>query len=1446
MKKNQSDKRFLLVVTTVLLLLVIVGSVTFAWLAGSGTVPSSLVDASVLTQYFHCGTGTAEDPFVITRPVHYFNLVYLYQRKEGFCDQGYYFQLGYDLTGNDGALEVYDYNADGSINEGVYSSQLNLACYSGDNALLPIGTSTTPFIGTFNGSGLTVKNLNIKSIETINGVTYKTCDVGIFGYVSGIEDVNGKEINGSILNTFFENINIDLTGSDPSAECHGKASVHYVRSDVQDTVFVGYLAGHIKTSSMMENVYVNNCTITGGGAFSDSEFGYFGVVEDSSTGEMVTALGDRIATLRTAGNGAGFGGSLDMKAMFTRIQDVLDNNGHGGINRVQTYPTTESIVMPSDSVSKPTVTFDATGNIGKSDYGDVYRWQTATAGSYIGSISDNYSYLYSLKPAQTTQASLWTQTGEQVPAWLIDNEGKYLCTLGTNITNAVTTEANAKKWLHDSNNHWYTIINNKTYYLNANNNATGILLSDGTAQSASVWYQGTDGSFYTTIGGRDYYLIYTGGVWSLSPTKESYSISDGKGHFLTGSRTGVGNVSQASDSVFWQITDNGSTVNIYAILDGTTYYLGYNGGLTMTATSTAWTKDGNGYYVTVGGQHLYLIYNNGWRAELLEGFKIHSGDHQYLSATLAGGVQNEEVEDSTTWLFSSPTGDTTISTVAGTAVYYLGYNGNFGLSFTTTPTTWHRDGTNSFYVTQGGVNYYLQCSSNAWCALPLRYHVISDGNGNYLRATGINGFSNTTVEAEATRFYFSDSTTPSGTIRYFLGGASHYLGRNNSNFSDTATSWTYSDGAFHDGIYYLGFDGQDWKITNRAYQFYITDGKGRYLTANGTTLTVVSNPADLSSITKWDFSNTSNLNSPSGTVSTTINDRLYYLRVNYDRGGCGDEDDTYTLQFNTTNSNNSWTINNNKLRSSSYTSYYLDISGTTPSVNTTGTTLASPLPHVQNLDGTALTATAKTATVPSLILDTVAQTIPAISITGPIEKDVTVTLTETTETLYAQQPSDTYRRGTYIPIRVNQEDENYAGTDDYGVSDKNTGYIIGGTYSEKSGSGQGDIRVSMYSNTIANSYSGGNFTHLYTFDGSGTTAVEIGSENEFTQLESVKSKFKDLQGTSTSVYGLHFMDSAISKNHVIQAEIATVLGKTYVNYDLPESCIDFNLVEKGYITFLAGDYYSGNNAFFSLHQVFRNDDQTISAIKEIKRIYKKTGDEFAPYLYVYVGEESTTTVPSGYELVFDTALITNPRNGTQLGANSWIYYFEIPCNSGEYALGSVSGKTGAYLLYLDIGSNGGAVVESIVNPEGNSETDMLNVEYRFNSDTDIPLDHSILQFAFNVPESATTSNFSVNVVFDRSKTGDALVSCPKGCYVISIVNKTNEDIRLQVFLCDNDNDMTNSFDYAYQIVYTNTNKTEQTLNRLVGSSEYSYWKAVAGFTIPNSGTASEMTYTSSS
>lgn len=176
-----------------------------------------------------------------------------------------------------------------------------------------------------------------------------------------------------------------------------------------------------------------------------------------------------------------------------------------------------------------------------------------------------------------------------------------------------------------------------------------------------------------------------------------------------------------------------------------------------------------------------------------------------------------------------------------------------------------------------------------------------------------------------------------------------------------------------------------------------------------------------------------------------------------------------------------------------------------------------------------------------------------------------------------------------------------------------------------------------------------------------------------------------------------------------------------------------------------------NDAFMSLHQIKRNPTtQEIEEIKEIKEVLSDGKDEHS-YIYRFtdgkysrafqynsngaqvtldlqpysesLNESSLPTSyldPSdgnkskacSYTKVFDTQRITNHWYAIEAGqtagaivnsnmtyngsvridnqnvpTKSSIFYFEIPMNNGEFCLGSVSGGTGGYLFYLDIGAN---------------------------------------------------------------------------------------------------------------------------------------------------------------
>ena len=294
------------------------------------------------------------------------------------------------------------------------------------------------------------------------------------------------------------------------------------------------------------------------------------------------------------------------------------------------------------------------------------------------------------------------------------------------------------------------------------------------------------------------------------------------------------------------------------------------------------------------------------------------------------------------------------------------------------------------------------------------------------------------------------------------------------------------------------------------------------------------------------------------------------------------------------------------------------------------------------------------------------------------------------------------------------------------------------------------------------------------------------------------------------VYGLHFMASTISINSIVNASKVSVLGKKSNTYQFPVDSIDFNLKQKGVINFFAGTYFTDNDSFFSLHEITRNNDatgynettssyesfNTIEDIKEIEEIWStdvgskttkyaniykykgKSGNQMysvpyrfdgnqnkfvmdkssdtdtnTPYVYATMGTSDFNSYVStyGYTLKFKTSQI-----GKQNSLNSnCIYYFEFPMNEGEYCLGSVTGGTGAYLLYLDIGANAAKTQRTLIYEH--FDATIFKFEY--------PLGVAIVQTS-----EASASNSS----FDATNTSNAFINAG---YVGSLhITRTNNDV----------------------------------------------------------------------
>ena len=114
-----------------------------------------------LRSYFHCGSGSEEDPYVITRPRHLYNLSRL--QTLGVFPKKCYFQLGYQIDQEHFGF----YQGDTS----TYSKTLDMK----DMPITSIGSEATPFYGCFEGNGMTIENLTVNAILE---------DSGMFGYVA--------------------------------------------------------------------------------------------------------------------------------------------------------------------------------------------------------------------------------------------------------------------------------------------------------------------------------------------------------------------------------------------------------------------------------------------------------------------------------------------------------------------------------------------------------------------------------------------------------------------------------------------------------------------------------------------------------------------------------------------------------------------------------------------------------------------------------------------------------------------------------------------------------------------------------------------------------------------------------------------------------------------------------------------------------------------------------------------------------------------------------------------------------------------------------------------------------------------------------------------------------------------------------------------------------------
>ena len=196
-----------------------------------------------LRSYYECGSGTQEDPFVITRPRHLYNLSRL--QGLGVYGEKTYFQLGkVDLGGVDSNGVPMCYADDSSSTQKPY---LDMSGSDQEtNPINAIGSEALPFYGEFDGQNVEIKDLNVYASPE---------DAGLFGYTA----------HGSIVkNLFLSNVTIHALGYtndyadlySPESTIGNNAYFLYDPNDnTQTTSFISGSADNIFTY-----FYANNTT----------------------------------------------------------------------------------------------------------------------------------------------------------------------------------------------------------------------------------------------------------------------------------------------------------------------------------------------------------------------------------------------------------------------------------------------------------------------------------------------------------------------------------------------------------------------------------------------------------------------------------------------------------------------------------------------------------------------------------------------------------------------------------------------------------------------------------------------------------------------------------------------------------------------------------------------------------------------------------------------------------------------------------------------------------------------------------------------------------------------------------------------------------------------------------------------------------------------------------
>ena len=593
-------KKTSVILAAVITVCLLLQTFSLAWISDNGLSSLVNITGNVHKNYFEGGDGSAEDPYIIARPVQLYYFAWLQylgffnpdENGDKKIDTTYYFKLSENLDMKENGVQY---------------------------VLPPIGTTDNPFVGNFDGDGYTISNLVVRnnynslSAPPNNTENFGGAEIiGFFGVIGSPPNyayTYDSEAN-QISNFVLENITVETQ---------------------TDKALIGMIAGYVNGLVDKVGVVGSTVSISKGTPLTNitdnmSDYALIGFCTDTYKNDILTVNLDLfdpkseryevVPPSTGGGDGQGWGGSVAMNTMFTMLKTIRDSNTYSTNGTSYIYQRTDLIIdgktitLTRDTTTKRTY-YDANfGSLVFSPYTN-----TNNRPDY----NQNFNYL-----TGSTRVTLYeckvigTDYG-----YYITNGTNYLTVTGSypnvSITNT-TSQGNAAVWRFSNGANGgtaYTVVGGYMYYLClGTNNALTLYRVDESATKTS-WSVSNDGLYSGTR-----YIDYVGNAWTTRTldTATGKKISDGNGNYLTvtvaNNRATLSDTKDESAAVTWTFSNSSNnSVTISTRVNGTTYYLycDNQGNISASGNSRNWTNNnGTLYYRRTNGTTYYLRYNNDW------------------------------------------------------------------------------------------------------------------------------------------------------------------------------------------------------------------------------------------------------------------------------------------------------------------------------------------------------------------------------------------------------------------------------------------------------------------------------------------------------------------------------------------------------------------------------------------------------------------------------------------------------------------------------------------------------------------------------------------------------------------------------------------------------------------------------------------------------------------